>query len=59
MELMVCPVEKSHEVKYGNQGVSVAIKKGDRVMGVVEVNRGDIDTENVFGIDQLSLRIEK
>ena len=56
---MVCPVEKSHEVKYGNQGVSVAIKKGDRVMGVVEVNRGDIDTENVFGIDQLSLRIEK
>lgn len=58
MEVMVCPVVKSHESKSVNQIALIPLKREESVLGMVEISRGDLDVENLLGMDQLSLRLE-
>ena len=51
-ELMVCPVLTSHD-KQSSQSMQFPVKKGERTVGQLEINRCDIDTERPVGMRQV------
>ena len=54
---MLCPSDGSQDLKQTLQGVMVPIKLNQKSFGSIEINRSDINTEKLIGVEQVRLEL--
>ena len=54
---MLCPFEGSQDAKQALQGVVVPIKLDQKSFGSIEINKSDVNTEKLIGVEQICLEL--